>query len=35
MFAAEVLDAGHWWAYEKPQEMGEMIAGWLKERFPA
>lgn len=30
----KVLDAGHWWAYEKPEEMGEMIAEWLKRRFP-
>ncbi|KPI39416.1 Bifunctional epoxide hydrolase 2 [Cyphellophora attinorum] len=30
----KVLDAGHWWAYEKPQDMGGIIADWLKERFP-
>jgi len=30
----KVLDAGHWWAYEKPEECADMIAEWLKRRFP-
>jgi soluble epoxide hydrolase / lipid-phosphate phosphatase len=30
----KVLDAGHWWAYEKPEEGGELIAEWLDKRFP-
>jgi soluble epoxide hydrolase / lipid-phosphate phosphatase len=30
----KVLDAGHWWAYEKPSEGGALIAEWLARRFP-
>lgn len=30
----KVLDAGHWWAYEKPKGMGDMIAEWLNRKFP-
>jgi soluble epoxide hydrolase / lipid-phosphate phosphatase len=29
-----VLEAGHWWAYEKPGEGGGLIAEWLARRFP-
>lgn len=26
--------AGHWSLYEKPQEIAEILADWLKRRFP-
>jgi len=30
---AEMLDAGHWVPYEKPVEVVERIAGWLKKHW--
>jgi pimeloyl-ACP methyl ester carboxylesterase len=30
----KVVDAGHWVLYEKPDEIAELIADWLKRKFP-
>ena len=32
-FEQHIVVAGHWSLYEKPQEIAEILADWLKRKF--